>query len=139
MDIIHDQFAEEQREIEKRLSVILDAVRAKDFERLAGYHLHSSKFTKFNEAEPMRRLDIDENNRTEQEEFAAVDRFVGTIPDLQVDVFGPAAIATGILEYTFEAGEESGTGAIRMTLVFANDGGDWKIAHEHLSTFAPNS
>lgn len=134
MDIIHDQFAEEQREVEKRLSEILDAVRAKDFERLASYHLHSPKFTKFNEAEPMRRLNIDENNRVEREEFAAVDSFNGTIPDLKIDVFGPVAVVTGTLEYTFEAEEESGAGTIRMTLVFANDGGDWKIAHEHLST-----
>jgi ketosteroid isomerase-like protein len=25
----------------------------------------------------------------------------------------------------------------RATLVFVNDGGDWKISHEHISTFKP--
>ena len=139
MNIIHDQFAEEQREIEMRLFDILDAVRTKDFERLAGYHLHSPKFTKFNDIEPMRRLDIDENNRTEQEELGAVDNLDGTIHELKVDVFGPVVVVTGILEYTFEADGESGSSTIRMTLVFANDGEDWKIAHEHLSTFSSSA
>lgn len=136
MDIIHDQFVKEQREIDERLSEILDAVKAKDFERLAAYHLHSPKFTKFNDIEPTRRLDIDENNRAEQEELEAVDHFDGTIHELKIDVFGPVAVVTGNLEYTYEADGESGSNTIRMTLVFANDGQDWKIAHEHLSPFS---
>lgn len=139
MNIIDDEFAEEQREIEKRLSEILDAVRVKDFERLAGYHLYSPKFTKFNEVDPMGRLGIDENNRVEQEELGAVDNFDGTIHELKIDVFGPVAVTTGIFECTSEAGGETGSDRIRMTLIFVADSRDWKIAHEHLSIFPSNA
>lgn len=133
MDVIHDQFVEEQRRVEGRLLEILDAVRVKDSERLAGYHLRSPKFTKFNDVEPMQRLDIDENNRLEREELAEFDNIEGTIDGLKVDVFGPVAVATGLLEFTFDADGERESDTVRMTLVLANDGGDWKIAHEHFS------
>ena len=134
MDIIHDEFPEARKAIDRRISEVLDAVKAKDFERLASYHLHSTKFTKFNDIEPMGRLDIDACNRSEQAELAAVGNVDGTVHELKIDVFGPVAVVTGILENTFEMNGQSEDSRTRATAVFVNDGGDWKIAHEHLST-----
>jgi ketosteroid isomerase-like protein len=138
MDIIHDEFRDEQKAIEQRISQILDAVQSKNFERLAKYHLHSPKFTKFNDIEPLERQDIDACNRTEQDELEAVDHVDGAAHELKIDVFGPVAIVTGILEFSVEMNGERSASRIRTTVVFVNDGGDWKIAHEHLSTFAPS-
>jgi ketosteroid isomerase-like protein len=134
MDIISDEFPEAQREVEKRCAEILDAVRAKEFGRLASYHLDSPKFTKFNDIEPLDRQDIEACNHYEQEELGAVDSFHGEVHELKIDVFGPAAVVTGILEATVEIDGQRETGKIRTSLVFADDGGDWKIVHEHLST-----
>jgi ketosteroid isomerase-like protein len=140
MGIIQDEFLQEQQAINQRLTEILDAVQAKDFVRLAGYHLHSPKFTKYNDIAPMERQGIDESNRSEKDELGAVTNFNGTVPDLQIDVFGSVAIVTGALEYTFETDGEVGGSRIRMTLIFVDDRGEWKIAHEHLSPFqsSPN-
>jgi ketosteroid isomerase-like protein len=138
MDIISDEFPESQREIEKRIAEILDAVQAKEFARLASYHLDSPKFTKFNDIEPLDRQDIEGCNHHEREELGAVDSFHGEVHDLKIDVFGPVAVVTGILEARVEIDGQRQTGKIRTSAVFADDGGDWKIVHEHLSALPPN-
>jgi ketosteroid isomerase-like protein len=134
MNIISDEFPEAQRAIDKRITEILDAVQTKEFERLAGYHLKSPKFTKFNDIDPLERQDIETCNRVEQEELGAVDSFRAQVDELKIDVFGPVAVATGILEATVEIDGQRETGRTRTTVVFVDDDGDWKIVHEHLST-----
>jgi ketosteroid isomerase-like protein len=52
---------------------------------------------------------------------------------LKIDVFDDVGIATFILDYSFESGGQTIRRKERSTLVFVNDGGAWKIAHEHLS------
>jgi ketosteroid isomerase-like protein len=47
-------------------------------------------------------------------------------------------VVTGILEATVEIDGRRQTGKIRTSAVFADDGGDWKIVHEHLSPLPPN-
>lgn len=54
---IDDQFEVEQRHVEATLHGIMEAVQGKDFARLAGYHLQSPKFTKFDDFEPLDRQD----------------------------------------------------------------------------------
>jgi ketosteroid isomerase-like protein len=51
---------------------------------------------------------------------------------------GPVTVVTGILEATVEIDGRRQTGKIRTSAVFADDGGDWKIVHEHLSPLPPN-
>ncbi len=53
--------------------------------------------------------------------------------DLKVDVFGTVAVATFLLDYSFETGSEQVRRQARSTLVFVKDHGAWKITHEHLS------
>jgi ketosteroid isomerase-like protein len=56
--------------------------------------------------------------------------------DLKVDVFGPAAVATFVLDWTATMpGGETYEAQSRATLVFVDDEGDWKIVHEHFSVF----
>jgi hypothetical protein len=113
-------------------------VATKNFERLAGYHLDSPKFTKFDDFEPLDRQDVATTNRLEAEGLGAVERFRGEFQDLKIDVFGPVAIATAIFGYTFDADGDHVVLRARTTLVLVDDGGDWKIAHEHFSPFKAN-
>ena len=134
MDIISDEFPEAQRAIENRITELLDAVETKEFERLAGYHLDSPKFTKFNDIDPLERQDIETCNRTERAELSALDSFRAHVDELKIDVFGPVAVATGLLEAAVGFDGQHETARTRTTVVFVDDDGGWKIVHEHLST-----
>jgi ketosteroid isomerase-like protein len=137
-DIVGTRFEAEEAAVRRRLDEILDVVSAKDFDRLAGYHLDSPKFTKFDDFEPLERQDVATANRLEAEGLGGVERFQGVFDELQVDVFGRVAVATAVFRYGFEADGESVALRARTTLVFVDDRGDWKIAHEHLSPFKAN-
>ena len=45
MDIIADPFEAAQASVQTRIEQVLDAATAKDFDRLASYHLAGPKFT----------------------------------------------------------------------------------------------
>lgn len=68
-DIVQSGYAAEQRQVERRPGEILDAVTAKDFERLASYHLDSPRFSKFNDNTPLERQGFELSNRIEQDEL----------------------------------------------------------------------
>jgi len=76
--------------------------------------------------------------RSGEDAIAEVEDFTYKVDGLRVDVFGPAAIATFVLDYGFVADSEHIAVRARSTLVFVADGADWKIAHEHLSPFKSN-
>jgi ketosteroid isomerase-like protein len=115
------------------LTDILDAVQAGDVERLAGYHLDSSKFTKFNDSPPLERQDFATAMEAEAAEFGALDEIRGAFEDVKVDVFGSSAVVTGLFAYEASVGDDRLAGRVRTTVVMVDDAGDWKIAHEHLS------
>jgi len=138
LDIISDPFAAEQAAVRQRLDEILDAVGRKDFDRLAGYHLDSPKFTKFDDFEPLDRQDAATTNRLEAEGLGGVKRLRGEFQELKVDVFGAVAIATAVFDYGFEADGEQISARARTTLVFVDDNGEWRITHEHFSPFKAN-
>jgi ketosteroid isomerase-like protein len=119
--------------IGRRLADILDAVHAGDLERLAGYHLDSPKFTKFNDVPPMERQDFATAMQAEAAEFGALDEIRGAFEDVRIDVFGASAVVTGLFAYQASAGDDRFSGRVRSTVVMVDDAGDWKIAHEHLS------
>lgn len=137
-DVITGMFSEEQRAIEDRIGAIFDAVQAKDFERLASYHLHSPKFSKFDDFEPLDRQDAATARRTEEEGFGAVRDMRYRLEGLKVDVFGAVAVGTFILDYGFRIDDDDVQTRARSTFVFVRDHGEWKIAHEHFSSFKPN-
>ncbi len=132
MDVLAQPYDVECRAIERRLADILDAVHAGDLERLAGYHLDSPAFTKFNDSPPFERQDFATAMAAEAAEFGALDGIRGAFEDVKIDVFGAAAVVTGIFAYEASAGDDRLSGRVRTTAVMVEAGG-WKIAHEHLS------
>ncbi|MGY1722233.1 nuclear transport factor 2 family protein [Blastococcus sp. SYSU DS0533] len=133
MDVRVQPHDEASRAIARRLAEILDAVHAGDLERLAGYHLDSPKFTKFNDSPPLDRQDFATAMEAEAAEFTALDEIRGAFEDVKIDVFGAAAVVTGIFAYEAWIGDDRASGRVRTTVVVVDDAGDWKIAHEHLS------
>jgi len=58
---------------------------------------------------------------------------------LKIDVFGKVGIATFVLSYSFKAGEQTIEKQAKTTMVFVKEGGQWQIAHEHLSAIGGSS
>jgi ketosteroid isomerase-like protein len=135
VDIVSEPYVAEQERVAATLHAIMEAVQRKDFARLAAFHLDSPKFTKFDDVEPLDRQDIATANQSEAEGLGGVEGFQYELRDLKIDVFGPTAVATFIFDYRFEAGGEALALTARTTMVFVDEGGTWKIAHEHLSPF----
>jgi ketosteroid isomerase-like protein len=125
-----------RRAIERRLADILDAVHAGDLQRLAGYHLDSPKFTKFNDSPPLERQDFTTAMDAEAAEFRALDEIRGAFEGVKIDVFGAVAVVTGLFAYEASVDADELRGRVRTTVVMVDDGGDWKIAHEHLSVLS---
>ena len=129
--------SEDRLAVEISLHKVLDAAKFGDADLLASYHLYGPKFTKFDDFEPLDRQEADEA-RAGEDAITEVENFTYKVDDLRIDVFGPTAIATFVLNYGFEAEGERLDLRARTTLVFVADGPDWKIAHEHVSSFKPN-
>jgi ketosteroid isomerase-like protein len=104
--------------------------------RLDSYHFYGPKFTKF-AAEVFGRQDAAAARKGEHDGSAAVNDLKMQADDLKIDVFGDAAIATFILNYSFKTGTGTIEKKARSTMVFVKDRGTWKITHEHFS--APKS
>lgn len=138
MDIITDPFESAQVSVQARIEQVLGAVTAKDFDRLASYHLVGPKFTKFDDVEPLGRQDAETGMRLEVEQFSGMEDFHGRFDDLKIDVFGPVAIATGIFVWDCRLEGELVSGRTRSTLVFVDSNEQWVIAHEHHSPLPTN-
>lgn len=128
---------EDRLAVEIRLHQILDAAKFGKAEQLASYHLYGPKFTKFDDFEPLDRQEAEEA-RAGEDAITEVDNFTYKVDDLRIDVFGPTAIATFILNYAFDSDGDHIAVRARATLVLVLDGSEWKIAHEHVSSFKPN-
>jgi ketosteroid isomerase-like protein len=125
-----DQPGEKAR-IQSRLNEIIDAAEKKDFERLDSYHFYGPKFTKFGTAGG--RLDAAEARQDEHQGLTKISDLSMRVNDLKIDVFGNSGIATFIMNSDFSSGTNALHQKARSTLVFVNDGGSWKITHEHFS------
>jgi ketosteroid isomerase-like protein len=123
-------------QIQARLNEILDACVKKDFDRLDSYHLYGPKFTKFSTAPPERQ-DAETGRKGEHDGLSAANGLKMKADDLRIDVFGDTAIATFVLKYGFQTDAGPIEKQARSTLVFVNDRGQWRIAHEHLSAVNP--
>jgi ketosteroid isomerase-like protein len=125
-------YPEAQSQIAQRLHEVLVAAEEKQFDRLDSYHFYGPKFTKFSGASPS-RLDAEATRSGEHTGLASLKDLKMRADDLKVDVFGAVGIATFTLDYSFAVGDQTVRRKDRSTLVFVKDGGDWRIAHEHLS------
>ena len=138
-DILTEPYPEAQAAITARITEILDACTAKDFDRLADYHLSGPKFSKFDDLEPLGRQDAETAMRSEVEAFSAIDNLESHADDLKIDVFGPVAVATCTFRASFRVGDEQQSATTRTTVVFVDADGNWLIAHEHHSPFVASS
>jgi ketosteroid isomerase-like protein len=136
---ISEPYLAEQQQVTNTIYDILAAAAAKDFDRLAAYHLDGPKFTKFDDFEPLERQDAATARRCEEEGLAGVEDLTYVVDGLQIDVFGPATVATFVLQYRFRADGQQVAMRARATMVFVTDGSAWKIAHEHFSPFVANA
>lgn len=137
--VIEETYPEEQAKVEKRLREIMSAAQNKDIDRLESYHLFGPKFTKFDDFEPLERQDAETTRRLEREAITGVKEFAPSVNELKVDIFGPVAIATFVFEYGIVTNDDEELSVrARSTMVFAKDGSEWKILHEHFSPFKGN-
>ena len=137
-DIASETYPEDQKQLETIVKDIFIAAKAKDLERLDSFHLHSPKFSKFEDEGVFTRRSIEEARKTENEGFSALSEFEYEVQDFKADVFGDVAVTTFHMPYSMRMGETPIAGRVRGTLVFAKVGNGWKIVHEHFSAFPPN-
>lgn len=135
---IDDPCETDQLAVIARVREIFAAAQAKEFDRLAGYHLYGPKFTKFDDFEPLERQDAASARQCEEDGLGAVTGFRHDLEDLKVDVFGTTAVTTFVLDYGFVVDGETIDARARATLVLVNDDGGWRIVHEHFSAFKSN-
>jgi ketosteroid isomerase-like protein len=128
--------SEAQAQIERRLQETSTAAEQKDFPRLDRYHLYGPMFTKYSAASADRQ-DTAAARAGEHDGLAAIQSLSMRADNLKIDVFGQVGIATFTLAYRFVAGGEILERQEQSTLVFVNDHGQWKIAHEHFSPLPP--
>jgi ketosteroid isomerase-like protein len=138
--ILTDAYPTEQLEVERRLEDIMSAARRRAVDQLESYHAFGPKFTKFDDFEPLERQDAETTRRLERAAILSVKEFDPRVLDLKVDVFGPIAVTTFVMDYRVVADEEERHAfRARATMVLAKDGGRWLIVHEHFSPFVANS
>jgi ketosteroid isomerase-like protein len=138
--ILTEAYPTEQLEVERCLEDIMSAARRRAVDQLESYHAFGPKFTKFDDFEPLERQDAETTRRLEREAILSVKEFDPRVLDLKVDVFGPIAVTTFVMDYRVVAAEgERHSFRARATMVVAKDGGRWLIVHEHFSPFVANS
>lgn len=136
--ILIEPYAQEQLEVERRIEDIMSAARRQAVDELETYHAFGRKFTKFDDFEPLERQDGKTTRRLEREAILGVEEFDPRVVDLKVDIFGPVAVTTFIMDYAVVAEGERHEFRARGTLVLVKDSGEWLIVHEHFSPFVGN-
>jgi ketosteroid isomerase-like protein len=135
-EILTEPYADPQAEVTRTVHDIMAAASRRDADALDAFHAFGPKFTKFDDFEPLGRQDAETTRRLERECVCGVAEFNARVEDLKVDVFGPAAVATFVLDYdAVTADDERMAFRARGTLVLANDHDRWLIVHEHFSPF----
>jgi hypothetical protein len=138
--ILTKPYPSEQLEVERRLEDIMSAARRQAIDELESYHAFGPKFTKFDDFEPLERQDGETTRRLEREAILGVNEFDPRLVDLKVDVFGPVAVTTFVMDYrVVDNQDERHSFRARATLVLAREEGEWLIVHEHFSPFVANS
>ncbi len=138
--IVTEPYPSEQLEVERRLEDIMSAARRQAVDELESYHAIGPKYTKFDDFEPLERQDGETTRRLEREAILGVTEFDPRLVDLKVDVFGPVAVTTFVMDYVVVDDEaERHSFRARASMVLAKDDSGWLIVHEHFSPFVANS
>lgn len=138
--IVTEPYPSEQLEVERRLEDIMSAAHRQAIDELESYHAFGPKFTKFDDFEPLERQDGEATRRLEREAIFGVNEFDPRLVDLKVDVFGPVAVTTFVMDYRVVDNEGARHSfRARATMVLAKEEGEWLIVHEHFSPFVANS
>ena len=130
-NMIHQSYPEQQTAIRHRLDEIWAACAARDFDRLELFHLYGPKFTSFKDGAP--REDAAANAAAERATFSVLEAPAVDMRDLAVNVFGEVAIASFNGHFTAAIRGSGVSLDQQATMVFVNEGGDWKVVHEHFS------
>ena len=121
--ILTKPYPSEQLEVERRLEDIMSAARRRAIDELESYHAFGPKFTKFDDFEPLERQDGETTRRLEREAILGVNEFDPRLEDLKVDVFGPVAVTTFVMDYRVVDDGERHSFRARATLVLAREEG----------------
>ena len=128
--------------MERALQKVFEAAEAKDFERLDSLHAYGPKFTKYVGASP-ERLDAEASRNEEHSSLGSLQGLQMRAEDLKIDLFGDVAVATFLLDYSFNSEGQRLWHQATSTLVFVKQDGMWKICHEHFTRLGkdegPNS
>ncbi|MDA4121701.1 MAG: nuclear transport factor 2 family protein [Thaumarchaeota archaeon] len=130
----------ERREVEAFIVSFFEAGKEKDLTTLMDFHSPSG-FSKFDDNPPFTRQNSEDAFVHEQAAFANISDYQYELADLKVELIGGVAIATFYLtykgvfvnDYSFE-GSTVGSKS-RVTMVLARYRGQWRMVHEHFSSF----
>lgn len=117
------------------ISGIFEACMQKDFDRLESYHDYGPSFTKFTSGVDS-LLTAEAARAGERDGMAPLADLTMSAQDLRIDRFDNVAVATCVLRYGFRSSQGPVDKRAKMTLVFRQKQGAWKIVHEHLSALS---
>lgn len=134
VDVITNEYPEEQAEVMETFNEIIESVKEGDIDKLISFHAYGPKFTEFKQGAP--RNGGEENEAFERGVFGSVTEVVKMdAKDMKVAVYyGNVAIVTFHSDFHLKFGEDLAVINEQETLVFVKtENGDWKIVHEHHS------
>lgn len=134
VDVITNEYPEEQAEILETWDEIIESVKEGDIDKLISFHAYGPKFTEFKQGAP--RNGGEENEAFERGVFGSVTEVVKMdAKDMKVAVYyGNVAIVTFHSDFHLKFGEDLAVINEQESLVFVKtENGDWKIVHEHHS------
>ncbi len=131
IDLINDQFAESQSEIQEVLDGIFKSIQDNEADKLISYHAYSAKFTEFRDSEP--RYNSQENEDYERAFVGAISGFEYELGEKKIAVYGDVAVVTFHADFRPTIGQDVLQIWGSTTLVFVKTDEGWKIVHEHHS------
>lgn len=134
VDVITNEYPEEQAEVMETFNEIIESVKEGDIDKLISFHAYGPKFTEFKQGAP--RNGGEENEAFERGVFGSVTEVVKMdAKDMKVAVYyGNVAIVTFHSDFHLKFGEDLAVINEQESLVFVKtENGDWKIVHEHHS------
>jgi ketosteroid isomerase-like protein len=137
VDVIMNEYPEEQAEILQTWDEIIESVKEGNIDKLISFHAYGPKFTEFKQGAP--RNGAEENEAFERGVFGSVTEVVKMdANDMKVAVYyGNVAIVTFHSDFHLKFGEDLAVINEQESLVFVKmENGDWKIVHEHHSPLA---
>jgi hypothetical protein len=84
----------------------MSAARRQAIDELESYHAFGPKFTKFDDFDPLGRQDGQTTQRLEREAILGASEFDPRVKELKVDVFGPVAVTTFVMNYRVVLGAD---------------------------------